>query len=127
MHAAPTELQTDKGTTVTNYLSGHSAEIDAAEYLRRAGFEIIELNWKTPNCEIDIVARKGKSVYFVEVKSRKNDLQGSGLDYITSKKLKQMKFAAEKWTALNRWNGAYQLAAIGITNGSIIFIDEIWV
>lgn len=110
---------------ITNYQSGHSAEVQAAEYLKSQGFKIHELNWKTKYCEIDIVAEKDKAVYFVEVKYRKNQNQGFGIDYITPKKLNQMRFAAEMWVSNHNWSGEYQLAAIGIDGKEITFIDEL--
>ncbi len=107
----------------TNYSAGHDAEKLAAEYLESQGFKIHELNWKTRYCEIDIVAEKAKRMYFVEVKSRKTLLQGSGLDYVTRKKLEQMGFAAEMWVSNHVWTGDYQLAAMSIDAGEISLIE----
>lgn len=109
----------------TNYQAGHSAEVSAAEHLKQLGFNIVELNWKTKYCEIDIVAEKDKAIYFVEVKYRKNQNQGFGLDYITPKKLNQMRFAAQMWVSNNRWSGEYQLAAVAIDGDEITFLDEL--
>ncbi len=100
---------------MTNYQTGHDAEQYAAEYMTEQGYKIRELNWKTRFCEIDIVAEKTKTIYFVEVKYRKSAAFGSGLDYITPKKLEQMKFAAEMWINNHNWTGDYQLAAIELT------------
>jgi Holliday junction resolvase-like predicted endonuclease len=108
---------------MTNYQSGHDAEKLAAEYLKTTGFKVLELNWKTRYCEIDIVAAKAKRVYFVEVKSRKTLLQGSGFDYVTTKKLQQMAFAAEMWVNEQKWAGDYQLAAVSIDAGHVSFIE----
>lgn len=110
---------------ISNYLSGHSAEVRAAEYLKLKGFKVIELNWKTKYCEIDIVAEKDKAMYFIEVKYRRTNQQGFGLDYITSKKLKQMSFAAEMWVSNHGWPGEYQLAVVSIDNEEITFVDEL--
>lgn len=109
----------------TNYQAGHDAEKHAAEYLKKQGFKIRELNWKTPRCEIDIVAEKGNRMYFVEVKYRRTTLQGSGLEYITTKKLQQMQFAAEMWVQSHDWSGEYQLSAISIDGEKITIIDDI--
>jgi ribonuclease HII len=109
----------------SNYQAGHSAELRAAEYLKQQSYKIHELNWKTKYCEIDIVAQKNNAIYFVEVKYRKTDKQGYGLDYITPKKLKQMRFAAEMWVSANHWKNEYQLAAIGIDKDVITFVDEL--
>lgn len=110
---------------MTNYVIGHDAEKQAAEYLKQQGFKILELNWKTKYCEIDIVAQKKKIIYFVEVKYRKSDFHGTGLDYITPKKLNQMRFAAEFWVSANNWNGDYRLAAIAVDNDEVTFLEEI--
>ena len=109
----------------TNYQSGHDAEKLAAKYLEEAGLAVREMNWKTKYCEIDIIAEKDGRLYFVEVKSRRNTEQGYGLDYITPKKLKQMRFAAEFYVSSHGWTGEYQLAAIGIDGDDITFIDEL--
>jgi putative endonuclease len=101
--------------------SGQIAEDKAAEYLVEKGFKIIDRNWRRPSCEIDIVAskkegfRKPKVIYFFEVKYRRRKEQGSGIDYITPKKLDQMKFAAKVWTSENRYNGEYELGAVELT------------
>ncbi len=110
---------------MTNYAVGHAAEKIAADYLKKLGFKIRELNWKTRYCEIDIVAEKDKTIYFVEVKSRKNTNFGSGLDYITPKKLKQIRLAAEMWVQSREWDGPYQLSAIAVDDGECTFIDSI--
>lgn len=98
----------------TNYSKGHEAEKVAAEYLVSQGYEVIELNWRTRVCEIDIIAKKLKVIYFVEVKSRSSAAYGSGLDYITPKKLEQMRFAARMWVSENKYQGDYELSAIEV-------------
>jgi len=110
---------------VTNYQSGHEAEKSAAQYLEAVGHKIKDMNWKTRYCEIDIITEKNGCVFFVEVKSRKNSKQGFGSDYVTSKKLRQMRFAAEMWVHEQDWQREYQLAVISIDAGVISFIDSI--
>lgn len=70
----------------TNYAHGHYAERIAADYLVRLNFKIVDTNWKTKWCEIDIIVQKDGVMYFTEVKYRKTTNQGAGLDYITPKK-----------------------------------------
>lgn len=95
--------------------TGRDAENAAAEYLKTQRFEILDQNWRTRWCEIDVVAKKKQTVYFVEVKYRARESWGSGLEYITPRKLRQMTFAAESWVSANNWCGDYQLAAIEVT------------
>ncbi len=50
--------------------AGRRAEEKAVSYLLKRGFEILERNYSTRFGEIDIVAREGSVLVFVEVKSR---------------------------------------------------------
>ncbi|MFA5003914.1 MAG: YraN family protein [Candidatus Saccharimonadales bacterium] len=114
---------------MTNYSRGHEAEKVAADYLKRQGYKIIELNWRRPRAEIDIVARKKhEAVIFIEVKYRQNDQQGGGLDYITPKKLAQMQFAAELWCGEHRYDGDYALGALEMSGDDFVvtsFIESV--
>lgn len=83
--------------TVTTKTIGDEAEEVAARYLQEQGYEVVDRNWKTKWCEIDIIASRGEVVYFVEVKYRKSNQQGGGMAAITSKKLQQMTLAAKMW------------------------------
>ena len=80
---------------------GNRAEDEACRYLIDNGYEIIDRNWKTKWCEVDIIARKREVIHFVEVKYRKYDDQGGGIAAITPKKLNQMNFAAKLWLHIN--------------------------
>ena len=95
--------------------SGKRAERAVAEYLQVKGFKILEHNWRTKWCEIDVIAKKGETVFFVEVKYRESSRQGDGLDYITPKKLDQMTFAAELWVSSHNWQGEFCLAAAAVS------------
>ena len=50
--------------------AGREAEGRACDFLRANGYEIVARNWRTARGEIDIVARDGPTLVFVEVKSR---------------------------------------------------------
>lgn len=100
----------------SNYM-GALAEDEAANYLVRHGHEIVERNWKTKYCEIDIVSYKNDVVYFTEVKYRKTALQGGGLEAITKKKLNQMKFAAKLYAQSKKINETdLRIAAMSLTS-----------
>jgi uncharacterized protein (TIGR00252 family) len=100
---------------MTNFDHGRAAEAKAAEYLEQQGYRVLQRNWRTRWCEIDIVTQKDNTVYLVEVKYRQKAWQGTGLDYITPKKLQQMAFAAEFWVQAHHWPGDYSLAAVEVS------------
>ncbi len=106
---------------------GAKAEAKVAEYLQNNGYKILDRNWKTPKCEIDIIAKKQTCIYFVEVKYRSNAHQGDGFDYVTSAKQRQMQYAAQMWVAKNNWDDEYCLAAASVSGSDfeVTFIEEI--
>ncbi|HEX6462276.1 MAG TPA: ribonuclease HII [Candidatus Saccharimonadales bacterium] len=95
--------------------SGAWAEAIAADYLETHGFTVIERNWKTKFCEIDVVAKKANKLYFTEVKYRKNMGAGAGLEHITPAKRRQMGFAAQSWVHAHHFTGNYSLAALEVS------------
>lgn len=100
---------------MTNHSIGRQAEVAASYYLQEQNFKILARNWRTRYCEIDIVALHKQTIYFIEVKHRTSDRQGSGLDYITPKKLQQMHFAAQMWISNHGWRGEANLGAIEVS------------
>jgi len=103
---------------------GDAAEDIAAEYLHSLGHTVLNRNWKTKFCEIDIVSVKDKTIYFSEVKYRRSATQGGGLAAITTKKQQQMKFAAEYYAVSKKLVGVdMKLIAISMT-GSPPTIEE---
>lgn len=81
--------------------SGAKAESIAASALNAKGYEIVDQNWRTKWCEVDIIARRGQIIYFVEVKYRRSADQGGGIAAITKQKHKQLIFASDLW--MNRY------------------------
>jgi uncharacterized protein (TIGR00252 family) len=105
---------------------GKEAEERVAAYLSSKKHKILELNWRTRWCEVDIISKSKNCIYFTEVKFRSSNSWGEGIDYITSKKLKQMKFAAEFWIEENNWNGEAVMLAASVDKDFEIEITEIY-
>ena len=117
--AAPPIQPASRLTTVS---VGDAGESVAATWLTQKGFTVIERNWKTKLCEIDIIAVKDDCLYFVEVKHRKNSQQGGGLAAITAKKLKQMKFAAAVYVKYQKSPDVdMKLAVIATSSSPAVF------
>ena len=57
---------------------GDLGELVARSFLEDSGYELVDVNWKTPFGEVDIIARNDEETLFVEVKSRR--LLGCTLD-----------------------------------------------
>jgi len=54
---------------LSNKEKGKQAEVKAANYLKQKGYKVITSNYKARTGEVDIIALKGKTLVFVEVKS----------------------------------------------------------
>lgn len=102
---------------------GRGAEAAVANYLTSQGFSILDRNWRTRWCEIDIVAKKRSVIYFIEVKYRADSGQGTGIEYLTSQKRRQMEFAVQFWCAQERWEGDSRLAGVEVTGPDFSNID----
>ncbi len=61
--------------TDTRRITGTRGEEEAARFLARSGYAIVDKNVRTRVGEIDLVAREGKTLVFVEVKTRR-DMEG---------------------------------------------------
>lgn len=113
-----------RSTVITTKQIGDKAEEVVAQYLKQNGHHIIERNWKTKFCEIDIVSQKDNTIYFTEVKYRKNANQGDGMAAITPRKLRQMKFAAKYFALKHPGNKvSLMLAAASVLGDSFEFQD----
>ena len=108
--------------------TGRKAEAAACVYLEMRGFKIIERNWRRPRAEVDILAEKAGVMHFIEVKYRRNDHQGGGLEAITPTKLRQMRRGAELWVEETKWRGEYVLSAIELTGPTyavVSFVEDV--
>ena len=65
---------------------GREAEEAAAAFLRRRGYEILGRNVRTARGEIDLVARDGATLVFVEVKARRHTGAAGGLEAVDARK-----------------------------------------
>jgi putative endonuclease len=78
---------------------GHLAEAVAALYLMAKGYRILARRFKTPVGEIDIIARRGRRIAFIEVKQRPSlELCEAA---ITSEARRRVHRAADWWLARN--------------------------
>ncbi len=78
---------------ITSKQLGDRGEQVVVDYLVTAGHEIVARNYKTKLFEVDIISRRGRVLYFTEVKYRGNNDFGAGLDFIDRKKQEKMHLA----------------------------------
>lgn len=81
---------------------GSLAEQYAAVYLVSQGYRIIDRNARTLVGELDIVARKGRELVFVEVKARKSHWYGAPEEAVTPQKQQHLIRASQAYIAGHR-------------------------
>lgn len=79
-----------------NKLKGKQGEKIAAGYLKSKGYEILDINFRYSRiAEIDIIAKTGKNLVFVEVKTRTSEFFGLGAEAVDERKLMNIYTAAQ--------------------------------
>ncbi len=82
-------------------LLGSWGEAKAAQYLRKKGYSIIGMNYRTRLGEIDIIASNKRYLAFVEVKLRKNADFASAREFVDYHKITKIRATAEMWLSQN--------------------------
>ncbi len=86
---------------------GTRAEWAALALLTLKGYRVLARNFNAPGGEIDLIAQRGETIAFIEVKARP-DL-GQAAIAITEQKRRRIGRAAAVWLRQNRWAVAYTL------------------
>jgi putative endonuclease len=83
-------------------LLGDAGERAAAEYLESKGYRVLHRNYRFGRGEIDLIARTGGTIVFVEVKTRSTGSYGEPEEAVTPSKMRQIRRIASAWLAERR-------------------------
>jgi putative endonuclease len=81
---------------------GRRGEDAACDLYRRLGFRIVERNYRAGRGEIDLVVRRGDTVVFCEVKTRRTDQWGVPAEAVDRAKQARLRKLAAAWLAERR-------------------------
>lgn len=81
---------------------GKTGEDQACRFLRKKGYSIVQTNYRTRCGEIDIIAKQGPILVFIEVKTRRSTSFGSPLLAVTAKKQRQISMVAQEYLSKNK-------------------------
>lgn len=84
---------------------GRFGEQLAADHITAAGMRILARNWRCPDGELDIIARDGEQLVFVEVKTRSTTTFGDPAEAMTPAKIARIHRLAVRWLAEQRESG----------------------
>lgn len=99
---------------------GKAGEEMAALWIAAKGYTILHRNWRWGGFEIDIIAKKDKFLYFIEVKTRNYSPRGHPEDQVKKQKFRHLQSAAHGYLQLNPGNPWIEYHILAIT----IFKDK---
>ncbi|MBQ6833504.1 MAG: YraN family protein [Lachnospiraceae bacterium] len=109
-----------------NRKTGSHYEDQVAAFLEQNGFTIIERNFRCRSGEIDLIARDGDYLVFIEVKFRKNSTCGTSLEAIDFKKAAQIRKIAAIYLYQKRYpeNTPCRFDAAGVDGDKITYMKN---
>ena len=115
-----------RAQTVGTRETGRRGEAVAAAALEKAGYTIVERNWRCTDGELDLIARHRNELVFVEVRSRAYSADAA-LESITPRKRSQLiKLAQAYLESHDLHDTPYRIdvVAIGFTSNDIAIIED---
>ncbi|MBQ8110906.1 MAG: YraN family protein [Clostridia bacterium] len=110
---------------MNNRGAGALGEADARAYLERKGTKILEMNFRRATGEIDIIARQGKTILFVEVKRRSSLRYGRPAEAVDRAKQAHILRTAALYLQENRLSDApVRFDVVEVLPGEIRHIEN---
>ncbi|MFO0691470.1 MAG: YraN family protein [Myxococcota bacterium] len=78
---------------------GRRGENAAADHLAARGYQIVARNVRVDRVELDLIARRGETIVFVEVKSRRGVGHGLAAEAVDARKQRRLRHGALAWLA----------------------------
>jgi putative endonuclease len=113
---------------VSNRTLGARGEALAVDFLTVRGYAVLARNYRCKGGEVDIVAREGKTLVFVEVKTRRTMEYGLPQLAVTPFKQRQISKAALTWLAAHHQESAparFDVIAVLLLTGDQPRIEQI--
>ena len=104
--------------------AGLRGEEIACDYLRSHGYEIVERNWSSVFGEVDIIARDGDTLVFVEVKTRVSAGFGGPEGALTLRKRKRIIATARAYLSKVRSDLSVRFDLVAIQGGKITLYQD---
>jgi len=100
---------------------GSTGEVIAEKFLMNNGYRILEKNFYYQHGEVDIIAKDGETLVFVEVKTRRSGRFGAPEEAVTPKKQEILRRTAEGYVILKNLNNVecrFDVVSVSMNNGN---------
>jgi len=107
---------------------GRAGEERAVKHLTSLGYEVIERNYRCHHGEIDIVARDGSTLVFIEVKTRRSREFGSGSEAVGNPKRKKIIQCAQEYIVLRNCedvDARYDVVEVYFQDGQPVTVEVV--
>jgi putative endonuclease len=105
-------------------MRGHESEDKACEFLKERGYRIVARNWRSRSGEVDIIARDGDVVVFVEVKARSGSEFGGPEAAVDRSKQRRIVLAARSFQAATRCELPMRFDVVAIRPGKTLLYQD---
>ena len=113
------------GWTDERQKRGLAGEEQAMQYLLSRGWHVVAHRFRVGHTEIDLIARQGSLVAFIEVKSRRGAAFGSPLEAVTGGKRCELVKAARVWVdRCGRPSDVYRFDCIAIVDRKLEHLED---
>jgi putative endonuclease len=103
---------------------GREWEAKVKIFLEQQGLKIVGKNFYTRQGEVDLIAVKGDTLIFIEVKYRNTDLYGYAEEAVNAQKIKKMYKTATKYIEKIKWQENVRFDVVAITKNNINWIKN---
>jgi len=116
---------------MSNITTGKDGENTVKKFLENKGHKVVEQNYNClPFGEIDLITSRGNVIYFVEVKTRKNDSFMNIVETVNKRKYNAMKRACEIYIIKEKiprkdYSFILSLVALNLETGNIDFYEDL--
>ena len=119
IHSDPTNWTDDR------HKRGLAGEEQAIRFLQARGWDIVAHRFRVGRIELDVVARRGHLVAFIEVKTRRDGAFGSPFEAITGGKRREIVKVARVWMdRFGQQGDVYRFDCIAIVGNTLEHLED---
>ncbi len=108
--------------------TGNLGEDVACAFLEKNGYRIRTRSFRTKTGEIDVVAEKGNTTAFIEVKTRTGHSYGEAIESVTNRKASRLRNLAAEYLSVAGFRGEIRFDVICVSldrSGNVLRIEHI--
>jgi putative endonuclease len=102
---------------------GRLGEDLAAGWYEQHGYQVLDRNWRCSAGELDVVARRGRTTVFCEVKARSTSAFGLPAEAVTPAKQARLRRLATRWLAGAHYRGPVRFDVACVLDGQLELIE----